>query len=84
MREKGEDFQYRLDRSVDDYLENWFVTRDLMCRNSIEYNSSASFYMIGFGLGIVFFFLPDTLGRRGTMRFFIPIQLFSCYLAHYA
>ena len=73
MRNKGEsDFEYQLDKSKPDYIVNWYVTLDLMCEPVIVYSSMTSFYLIGYGLGVVSFFLPDTFGRKRTMNYFVP------------
>jgi MFS family permease len=77
-------FQYKPDTSNPEFMNNWFVTLDLVCENPANYNSLGSFYFFGYALGIVFFFLPDFLGRRKTMSIFYPLNLLSCFIAIYS
>ena len=65
-------------------MKNWFVTLDLMCEAPSNYNSIGSFYFFGYAIGIIFFFLPDMLGRRKTMSIFYPLNLLSCFIAIYS
>ena len=44
-----------------------------------DYVNMGALYFIGFGAGIVFMFLPDRLGRYGTMAFILP--LYACAAA---
>jgi len=36
-----------------------------------------SIYFLGFGLGVVLFFLPDKVGRKGTMNIVLPLYAVS-------
>lgn len=57
---------------------------DLICEIPQAYNSIGSFYFFGYAIGIIFFFLPDLLGRRKTMCIFYPLNILSCYIAIYS
>jgi len=50
----------------------------------VSYTSITSSYFFGYGLGIIFFFLPDTLGRKGTMNIFVSLFTIGCYFATYS
>ena len=52
-----------------------------MCEDLVEVNKAGSLYFIGYGVGAVFFFLPDTLGRKGTMKMILPLYILCCYLS---
>ena len=39
----------------------------------ITYASSVSAYFVGFGVGATIFFMPDKLGRKGTMAIVLPL-----------
>jgi MFS family permease len=56
---------------------NWYVTLDLVCENPTAYNGMASFYFIGYIIGAVFFWIPDSIGRRTTMNLFMPVYLLA-------
>ena len=85
MREsEDEDFEYKVDTTPIDYIVNWYVTRDLVCVPMIEYSSLVSYFLVGYGFGIIFFFLPDTLGRKGSMNIFVPLFTINAYLSTYS
>jgi MFS family permease len=62
-------------------FNNWFVSLDLMCKNPATYNGGASFYFVGYLIGIIFFWMPDNLGRRSTMLFILPIYVLASALS---
>jgi MFS family permease len=80
-REINPDFEYVPNTAKVDYLENWYVTLDLMCESTTTYNKVASFYFLGFMVGAVTFFLPDMLGRRKTMLIILPIYSIASALS---
>jgi len=49
----------------------------------VSYSSITSFYFVGYGLGIIFFFVPDTLGRKGSMNIFASLYTINTYLSTY-
>ena len=51
-----------------------------MCRDPIEVNRKGSLYFLGYGVGIIFFFLPDLKGRRGSMKYILPIYSIAHYM----
>lgn len=69
------EFEYRLNTDADDYLNNWYVTRDLMCTPKIDYIFICSLYYIAYGIGIIIFFVPDYFGRKVTMNINLPIYM---------
>ena len=56
---------------------------DLVCTPSIQINQIGAWYFIGYGLGIVFFMLPDLIGRKGAMKFIMPLNIIGCYMTIY-
>jgi MFS family permease len=64
-----QNFEYQ---PIRDSFINWFVTMDLICEKPSVYNGIGSYYFIGYLMGIVFFWMPDSLGRRTTMCFLLP------------
>jgi len=66
---RNEGFEYQ---PVAGSFINWFVTMDFVCENPQVYNGIASYYFIGYLCGIIFFWMPDKLGRRTTMSFLLP------------
>lgn len=84
FRKEGlEALEYEVDKSKSDYYNNWYVSLDLMCQEVLSYSSVNSFLFIGYGVGAVCFFLPDIVGRRGTMKIMIPTQIVAIYFAIY-
>ena len=65
-------------------LNNWFISLKLECKSMVSYTSILSFYFIGFGCGILIFFLPDSFGRRGTMKIIMPIYAMFASTSLYA
>ena len=55
-----------------------------MCEPVISYSSIGSFYFIGYGVGVVFFFVPDQFDRKGTMKWFIPLFTYGAYLSTFS
>lgn len=76
-----QNFEYVPDRTKEDFLENWYVELNLICEDNDYVNSRGSLYFIGYGLGVIFFFMPQTFGRKGTMNRVLPFYIFSCYFA---
>jgi len=64
----------------EDFFENWFVTMDLICVNPLTYLPIASYFFIGYGIGVVFFFLPESIGRKKTIALFNSIYIYAVYL----
>jgi len=60
------------------------VTRDLVCEPILSYSSITSFYLFGYGLGIIFMFLPEMLGRKGSMRILVSLYTINAYLSIYS
>ena len=84
LHQNDPDFHYEPNRlGKDDFLENWYVTMDLVCENPLTYLPMASYYFFGFGLGVVFFFTPDYLGRKKTIILFNSGYFFSVYILAY-
>jgi len=48
------------------------------------YRSITSYFFVGWGSGLIFMFLPDMLGRKGTMNIFMPLYMISAYLSTYS
>ena len=83
MSKYNTSFEYKPDESKADYLRNWYVELELLCKDTIEINQKGSYYFVGYGVGIVFFFLPETFGRKSSMKFILPIYAFAFYLTIY-
>ena len=52
-----------------------------MCQSEDDYNQIGSWYFIGYGMGVIFFFLPDLIGRKKTMTYILPLYIISCYIS---
>ena len=57
---------------------------DLLCLEELEYAVTSSFFFIGYGIGIAFFFTPDYFGRKATMKIFLPFYIVSCAAVIYS
>jgi MFS family permease len=53
----------------------------LFCIDKADYNQIGSMYFIGYGIGVIFFFLPDLIGRKKTMIYILPLYVLSCYVS---
>ena len=60
---------YKADTRYDYYLDNWYLEMDLMCKTSQAIGFMVVAYSIGYGAGVVFYTLPDCLGRKKAMIF---------------
>jgi MFS family permease len=69
------DFEYQ---PVEDSFINWFVTMDLVCEDPKAYNGVASYFFVGYLVGVVLFWMPDRIGRRTTMCFLLPNVVVFC------
>lgn len=56
-------------------FENWFTRLHLECTPFTEYATISAAYFVGYGIGILFLFLPDLLGRRGCMMLILPLYI---------
>ena len=52
-----------------------------MCTPPSSYNSIGSFFFIGYGIGAIFFFLPDAFGRKKVMSIFMTFVMFATYIS---
>jgi predicted MFS family arabinose efflux permease len=66
------------------YIDNLYVSYDLMCTAPITYNSIGSFYFIGYGIGGLFFFLPDAFGRKNVMSIIMIFIILSTYISAFS
>jgi len=53
-----------VDTSRPDYLLNWYEEMNLVCTSKSLISFLAASYYIGYGLGCIFFAVPDRYGRR--------------------
>ena len=61
-------FEYKVDKSYEYYLDNWYTQMDLVCANMVTINFMMSARYIAFGIaGLIFFSLPDRCGRKWTL-----------------
>lgn len=60
---------YKVDTRYDYYLENWYVEMDLVCQTAQTIGFLVIAYSIGYGAGVVFYRLPDIIGRKKAMIF---------------
>ena len=54
-----------------------------MCQTTSENNKICSFFFIGFGFGLLLFFLPDTFGRKYAFNCVLPFHLLGNFLTVY-
>lgn len=66
------------------FFDNLYVQYDLMCTPSSAYNSIGSFYFVGYGIGAMFFFLPDAFGRKNVMSIFMTFIMMATYMSSFA
>lgn len=66
-----------------DFFYNWYVTMDLMCEPQGSVPKIGSIFFVGYGIGVILFFLPDNYGRKGSMMLTLPGLIFSQYLVLY-
>jgi MFS family permease len=66
------------------WFVNWFVNLDRLCYSKSENNSALSYYFIGYGVGFIFFFLPNAYGRKKSMTFAVLFQHLGCYISLYS
>lgn len=60
-------FEWQPKTGEDGYSYNWFVDNDMMCENQNRVNSIVSAYFFGYFIGVFFFFMPNTFGRKPSM-----------------
>ena len=65
---------------TEEYLDNWFLNLDLKCNTIASNNSILSFYFIGYGVGLIFYFLPDRLGRKRSLVYLSLMNIVAAYL----
>lgn len=53
----------------------------MMCIPTAKKDLFASMYFVGFSFGIVFFNLPDAIGRKGAMWILMPIYILASSLS---
>jgi MFS family permease len=46
-----------------------------------QYAFIGSSYFIGYFIGSIFFFMPDYIGRKGTMNRILPLFMISSYFS---
>lgn len=51
-----------------------------MCLDRKTIAATNSFYFVGFGFGIIFLTLPDSIGRKGTMGVMMPMFIVAAYI----
>ena len=56
---------------------------ELFCKNPLSWISIASYYMLGYTCGAIFFFMPDQLGRKKTLIIAIAMNIIAMYLSIY-
>lgn len=54
-----------------------------MCVPQTTINLFSSMYFYGFACGLVFFTMPDSIGRKGTMKILLPPFIMACSLSIY-
>ena len=64
---------YKVDQYDDLYFHNWYIQLNLICEPRTSYTIIASIYFLGYGLGVVLYWMPDKIGRKGTMIWVLPI-----------
>ena len=70
-------YHFELDTQNEKYLNNWIATTELMCAPPLLVSLVGSSYFIGVIFGIFMFRMPNTLGRKKTMKIVMPIY-FVC------
>lgn len=73
-------FEYKPNTEKEGYLNTWYNTHDLMCMSSSEIGSIIGLFFVGFLLGAVIFFLPNTAGRKPAMGLSLVGVLTGAYL----
>jgi hypothetical protein len=69
-------FEFSPNWSKPGLVNNWVMRNDWTCLSQNTIMSTVSPYFAGFALGILLFFMPDTVGRRKSMLIIgIPIIL---------
>jgi MFS family permease len=58
---------YKVDTSYQYYIDNWYLSMDLLCVEPTTVGLIASTYSAAFALGGILFFLPDRLGRKKSL-----------------
>lgn len=61
-----------IDKNDGEYFYNWYEEFNLECKSRSSYAIIASIYFIGYGLGVIFYWMPDKYGRKGTMWIVLP------------
>jgi MFS family permease len=84
QRKNGASIEFEPMSQTNYFMENLFVSYDLMCTSPTSYNSIGSFYFIGYGIGAIFFFLPDAIGRKNVMSLFMIFLMFGLYISAFA
>ena len=67
-------FQWRPKVEAIGYSYNWYVDNDMMCETQTRISSIVSAYFFGYFVGVFFFFMPNTYGRKPSM-----VLSLTCY-----
>jgi len=74
--ESGPTVTYRVDKSYEYYLNNWFTEMDMVCFSEQAISSMLTLFFVGFAIGgLVMYPLPDKYGRRKSMLFDYALNL---------
>ena len=74
---------YKVDKTYVNYVNNWFITLDMMCISTSTKDYFCSIYFVGFAVGIIFFTVPDAIGRKRTMWVLLPPYILASSLSVY-
>jgi MFS transporter, SP family, xylose:H+ symportor len=68
------DIDFKVDKSYEFYLDNWYLEMDLMCTPAATIGLIITAYYIGYIIGGLFSGLPDKYGRKISLAFSLAIS----------
>ena len=66
---------YKVDKSYEYYIENWYLEMDLMCVSKSTIGLIVTAYYIGFASGALFYQWPEKYGRKFPMQLGMAVSL---------
>ena len=68
---------YKVDKTYEYYLENWYLEMDLLCMPVVRIGLMITAYYIGFAVGGLMYNWPEKYGRKNSVLIGMAISIVS-------